>query len=119
MPNPFGAPEVTVQEVARKQQAGDNFVWLDVREVDEVAAVAIAGDQIVHTPLSRLAREQVAGLPAAAQDQAAEIIVFCHHGVRSAQVVAWLRGQGWTNAFSMAGGIDAWAHEVDPSVGTY
>ncbi len=41
------------------------------------------------------------------------------HGVRSAQVVAWLRQQGWTQAVSMAGGIDAWAREVDARVGSY
>lgn len=119
MPNPFGAPEISVRDVAVKQQAGDPFIWLDVREADELAAVAIADPLVIHIPLSRLAREQTAALPAPAQDQAAEIVVMCHHGVRSAQVVAWLRGQGYTNALSMAGGVDAWAQEVDPSIGTY
>jgi rhodanese-related sulfurtransferase len=39
--------------------------------------------------------------------------------MRSAQVVAWLRGQGWHNVWNMRGGIDAYAREVDASVGVY
>lgn len=119
MPNPYGAPEIGVRDVAAKQQAGETFVWLDVREPHEVDAVRIADEGIVYLPLSVLAERRVAALPAQAQDKDAEIVVFCHHGVRSAQVVAWLRQQGWTQAVSMEGGIDAWAREVDASVGTY
>ncbi len=119
MPNPYGAPEVTVQEVAAKQQAGENFVWLDIREPDETRAARIDGDAVTYLPMSVLAAQRLAALPAAAQDKNAELVVFCHHGVRSAQVVAWLRQQGWTQAVSMAGGIDAWAREVDASVGSY
>jgi len=53
------------------------------------------------------------------QDKNAEIVVFCHKGVRSAQVTMWLKQQGWTNVLSMAGGIDAWAKQVDPDGGMY
>lgn len=119
MSNPYGAPEISVQEVARKQQARETFVWLDVREPHEFSAASIADPNVVQVPLSVLADRQLAALPPAAQDKDAEIVVFCHHGIRSAQVVAWLRQQGWTRALNMAGGIDAWAQEVDPSVGTY
>ncbi len=119
MPNPYGAPEIGVQDVAAQQQAGVPFVWLDVREADEVSTVQIADGRVVHVPLSKLAREQLAALPAAAQDKDAAIVVYCHHGVRSAQVTVWLQQQGWTNVVSMAGGIDAWAHQVDPGVGLY
>lgn len=119
MPNPFGAPEISVQDVNRKRQAGEEFVWLDVREPHEFSAASIAAPNVVQLPLSVLADQREAALPPAAQDKNAEIVVFCHHGIRSAQVVAWLRQQGWTRAVNMAGGIDAWAQEVDPSVGTY
>lgn len=119
MPNPYGAPEITVQEVAAKQQAGDSFVWLDIREPDEVSAASIGDDAIRYLPMSVLADRRLAALPAETQDKNTEIVVFCHHGVRSAQVVAWLRQQGWTHTLSMAGGIDAWAQEIDPSVGSY
>lgn len=94
MPNPFGAPEISVQDVAAKQQAGEQFIWLDVREPDELNVAFIDDERVVDVPLSRLAREQVAALPESLQDKAAEIIVFCHHGMRSAQVTAWLQGQG-------------------------
>jgi len=47
------------------------------------------------------------------------LIVFCHHGMRSANVVNWLRGQGVVASQSMAGGIDRWSVDVDPSVARY
>jgi len=119
MPNPYGAPEVSVKQVDSKRQAGEQFVWLDVRELEEVAQVQIADERIRLLPLSELADRQLAALPDEAQDQQVEIIVFCHHGMRSAQVTAWLRQQGWQQVTSMAGGVTAWAQEIDPSIGTY
>ena len=47
------------------------------------------------------------------------LIVFCHHGVRSLNVVDWLREQGVHACQSMAGGIDAWSAVVDQSVPRY
>jgi rhodanese-related sulfurtransferase len=47
------------------------------------------------------------------------VVVFCHHGVRSLQVVNWLRDQGVANCQSMSGGIDRWSCEVDGSVPRY
>lgn len=120
MPNPYGAPEISVLDVqARLNDEPVDFVWLDVRETDEHDLARIAHDAVNYLPLSRLAEEQTAALPAAAGEKDAEIIVFCHHGMRSAQVVAWLRQQGWTNVWNMDGGIAAWAEQVDPGVGTY
>ncbi len=119
MPNPFGAPERTVQEVAQMLQDNPDFLLLDVREPHEHALVRLKDSRVQLVPLSRLAAQQTAALPPAAQSPDAAIVVLCHHGVRSAQVTAWLRQQGWTQSFSMAGGIDAWAREIDPSIGTY
>ena len=119
MANPYGAPEINVKDVETKRQAGDQFVWLDVREPDEVTAVHIDDERILLLPLSQLAQRQLDAIPAAIQEQTTEIIVFCHHGMRSAQVTAWLLQQGWSNVKSMAGGIDAWGHEVDATVGFY
>jgi rhodanese-related sulfurtransferase len=119
MPNPYGAPEISVQDVAAQQQTEAPFVLLDVRETDEIAHVQLTDPRVVVAPLSRLAREQTAALPPAAQDKDAAIVVYCHHGVRSAQVTVWLQQQGWTHVVSMAGGIDAWARRVDPSIGLY
>jgi rhodanese-related sulfurtransferase len=49
----------------------------------------------------------------------APLIVYCHHGVRSLNVVQWLREQGLEACQSLAGGIDAWSLTVDPSVPRY
>ncbi len=47
------------------------------------------------------------------------ILVYCHHGMHSAQVATWLRGQGFAQAQSVAGGIDRWAVEVEPGMVRY
>jgi adenylyltransferase/sulfurtransferase len=119
MPNPFGAPEVTVHDVKRRIDGDEIFVWLDVREPYELKSAAIRDFRVASAPVSRLAQFQSDGLPEEAQSQDAQIVVFCHHGVRSAQVTMWLRQQGWRNVYNMAGGIAAWALEIDPSVGHY
>lgn len=119
MPNPFGAPEIGVRELAQKCADDEAFIWLDVREPNEHALVHIADERMHLVPLSRIAAERLEALPEAARAEDAPIVVMCHHGVRSAQVVAWLQQQGWTNVLNLAGGIDAWAREVDPAVGFY
>jgi rhodanese-related sulfurtransferase len=119
MPNPYNAPEISVRELATKLNNKDEFVLLDVREEHELSRASLPEGSFVLLPLSVLAQQLLDALPPAAQDKNAEIIVFCHHGIRSAQVTAWLRQQGWTNVVSLAGGIDAYAQEIDPSVGSY
>jgi rhodanese-related sulfurtransferase len=52
-------------------------------------------------------------------DPNVEIVVFCHHGQRSAMVVDWLRQNGFPRAVNLAGGIDAWSCEVDRTVPRY
>lgn len=119
MPNPYGAPEISAREVNEKRQNGESFVWLDVREPWETRRVQAKDESIVVAPLDEIAQRRLDALPAEALVKDALIVVQCHHGVRSAQVAAWLRQQGWTNTFSLAGGVDAWADEVDPSIGKY
>jgi rhodanese-related sulfurtransferase len=119
MPNPYGAPEISVQDVSDKVAANAKFVWLDVREPNELSAAAINDERVVNVPMSVLAEKRTAALPEQVQDKEAEIIVFCHHGARSGQVTAWLRGQGWTNVLNMEGGIDNWARSIDGSIGRY
>ena len=119
MPNPHGAPEISVQDVSEKQKNGNSFVWLDVREPHEIPMASISDESIHLVPLSTIAQQQLEALPEVAKDPHAEIIVFCHHGGRSAQVVMWLQQQGWTNVLNMDGGIHAWAEEIDSSIGTY
>lgn len=118
MNNPYDVPEVTVEEVSQRQAQDEPFILLDVREPVEME-MAQLDHEVETAPLSALAREGEEALPETARDRDAEIVVYCHHGMRSAQVVAWLRQQGWRNVWNMAGGIDAYARRVDRSVGLY
>ena len=120
MPNPYGAPEISVQDVHAKQQNSEEFILVDVRELSELEQASLPADTFINLPLSDLRARRLDALPdALRQDTDAEVVVFCHKGLRSAQVTVFLRQQGWSNAVSMAGGIDAWAEEIDESVGKY
>lgn len=124
MPNIYGAPEISVQNLADKlmdrhtDPGSEGFILLDVRELHELPRASF-GDDAVVVPLTELAARQINALPEPVRAKDAEILVVCHHGVRSAQVTAWMLQQGWTNVLSVAGGIDAYARQVDPSVGMY
>jgi rhodanese-related sulfurtransferase len=48
-----------------------------------------------------------------------DVVVYCHHGIRSLDAAVWLRQQGVEGARSLAGGIARWAHEIDPSLPHY
>jgi rhodanese-related sulfurtransferase len=48
-----------------------------------------------------------------------DLVVLCHHGVRSALAVRWLRGQGFDRAVNLEGGIDAWARRIEPDMRRY
>ena len=118
MANPFGMPGITVQQLAEKLQAGEEFILLDVREDQELWYASIDG--AVQSALSDLSHRQLEALPEEIRNnKEAAVAVLCHNGNRSAQVTAWLRGQGWTNVFNVDGGINAYAIYVDPSVGRY
>lgn len=82
-----------------------------MREPAEHAAASIAGAILI--PM----REIPGRIPEL--DREREIVVFCHHGSRSAMVVEFLRRQGFEKAINMAGGIDAWSVDVDPEVPRY
>ena len=115
----FTVPEISVQEVAVKRANGDEFILMDVREAIELT-YANLGEGVDHVPLSDIAERRLDALPESIrQDKDAEIVVLCHHGNRSAQITGWLRQRGWTNVLNMTGGIDAYALQVDASVGRY
>jgi rhodanese-related sulfurtransferase len=85
---------------------------IDVREPWEFATASIAGS--VPMPMG--------DVPARAHqelDPEERLVVLCHHGMRSMNVTVWLRNQGFEQAQSIAGGIDAWSAEVDPTVPRY
>ena len=103
--------EITVHELKAKREAGAPFVLLDVREPEEVEFVHIAG--AVHIPMGEIPGR----LHELDPDQ--EIIVYCHHGVRSMHVVNFLLQRDFENVKNLTGGIDAWAVEVDPGMPRY
>ena len=88
---------------------------LDVREPWEFALVAIRveGLRTLHIPMNEV--------PGRLDelDAAQPVVCICHHGMRSAQVVAFLERQGFEAAYNLAGGIHAWSEQVDASVPCY
>lgn len=117
--NPYAVPQIHVQELSQKLTDGEALVLLDVREPDEFLYAKLPDEWVTRLPLSKLARDLLSGLPESIQAKGTEIVVMCHTGQRSAQVTAWLRQNGWTNVYNLAGGIEAYARLIDPSVGFY
>jgi len=116
--NVFGVPEVSVFDVAELRKTGKSLRLLDVREAMELKLANLGGD-VIWVPMSKMASERLGALPPELMNPEDQIVVFCHTGVRSAQVAAWLRSEGWNNVYSMAGGIEAYALEIDSTVGRY
>jgi rhodanese-related sulfurtransferase len=112
-------PEITVTELSEKLKSDEEFILLDIREPHELNLAKVSDSRLEVTPMSRLAREGPQALSDSAKSQDATIYVMCHHGNRSAQVTAWLAQQGWKDVFNVRGGIDAYAREIDNSVGFY
>jgi rhodanese-related sulfurtransferase len=103
--------EIAPQEVKERLARGDTFLFVDVREKWEYETSRIEGAVLI--PL----REIPEKLPALAT--AGQIVLFCHHGVRSLDAAAWLHSQGVEKVRSMSGGIERWATEIDSSVPRY
>ena len=104
--------EIDPESVQRMSQGGERFTLVDVREPWEFDAARIEGAKLM----------PVGDVPSRAHqelDPEDHIVVYCHHGVRSMNVTAWLRQQGFEKAQSMAGGIDAWSRRVDAKVPVY
>ena len=93
--------------------AGGSVTLVDCREPEERELVLI--EPSVHLPMSALPK----GLDSLESVRDSQVVVYCHHGVRSQNVAAWLTEQGFSNVCSLAGGIDAWAVEVEPGMSRY
>jgi rhodanese-related sulfurtransferase len=104
--------EITPEEVKRKLEASERFTLLDVREPWELETAQIAGAKLI--PMGDVPSRAHQEL-----DPEDHIVVVCHHGVRSMNVMVWLRQQGFEKAQSMRGGIDAWSKRVDGRVPAY
>src|SRR5476651_79164 len=104
--------EINPDEVRAKLDQSSPFTLLDVREPWEVETASIASAKPM--PMGDVPARAYQEL-----DPEEHIVVICHHGVRSLNVTAWLRQQGFEKAQSMRGGIDAWSRQVDGKVPLY
>jgi rhodanese-related sulfurtransferase len=104
-----------VQQLAAFAAATPGTLLLDVREPWEVALarIELPGVAARHVPMHELP-QRLHEL-----DPEQPVVCICHHGARSAQVVAFLERQGHGHAYNLDGGIDAWSALVDPAVPRY
>ena len=103
--------EISAVELKKRLDAGEKILLVDVREPWENAQCRIEGAVLI----------PMGSIPANLQklDSDDPVVFYCHHGMRSLDVVNWLRQQGVSSAQSLAGGIDRWSVEIDPSVSRY
>ena len=106
---PAPVKQMTVQELAERMKKGDVIV-VDIRSEAERARAALEGTMV-------LDRETMAKLEAMPKDTG--LAFLCHHGNSSQGAAEYFRRKGFTDVNNIAGGINAWALEIDPSVPTY
>jgi len=105
-----GIPQIGVEDLKRRLDAGEKLFVLDVREPHEYQICNLKGHLI---PLGELPR-RVHEL-----DSSREIVAHCRSGKRSAEAVDFLRKAGFKKILNLSGGILAWSDQVDPSVPKY
>jgi rhodanese-related sulfurtransferase len=107
------AQEITPRELAKQIANGQAIRLIDVRQPAENQLARLADSLLI--PLNEL--------PTRAAEIAIEpatlTIVYCHHGIRSQSAAEYLLRLGHVNVRSLAGGIDAWSADVDPTVPRY
>lgn len=103
---------ISVTELKTRLDRADKIRLIDVRENDEWAVAKIDKAELI--PLSRF---QQLALEKLSPDE--EIILYCHHGVRSARAKGFLNAQGYNKVLNLTGGIDAWAVQVEPTMKRY
>jgi len=105
--------EIDVRSVKALLDAETLPLLLDCREQEEYDMVCIQGTR--HIPMNEIPN-RIAELD---EFRSQQIVVHCHLGGRSLQVVQWLRSQGFDHAQNMTGGIDAWTIEIEPGLPRY
>jgi adenylyltransferase/sulfurtransferase len=103
--------EITPAELKQSLEQSDRPVLLDVREPHEYRICHLRDSRLM--PLS----DFMTHLPEL--DSAREYVVYCHHGIRSLDALEFLKGAGFLKVRHLAGGIDAWSQQVDPSMPRY
>jgi rhodanese-related sulfurtransferase len=105
--------QISPAELAEKLRSEKPPHLLDVREQEENAFVALPNSTLI--PLGELASR----IDEIENWRDKEIVVYCHHGIRSLNAIAQLRHLGFTKLQNLAGGIDRWTTDVDPKLPRY
>lgn len=105
--------EMTPRQVKAMIDAHEDFVLVDCRTPQENHLVRLANAQLI--PLQELGSR----LQELEKWREKKVVVHCHHGIRSLQMTVVLRRFGISSAWSMAGGIDLWAIDVEPTMVRY
>jgi rhodanese-related sulfurtransferase len=106
------SPEISAQQLDERRKRGEAIRLIDCREPWENELVRLEESTLIPMNDTPDRIEELRGMDG-------PLVVYCHHGVRSMQVVQWLRAQGLEDVVSLAGGIDAWSLEVDPDLPRY
>lgn len=105
--------QITAVELASQLESVEPPMLLDVREQEEHDYAALKNSKLI--PLGQIS--QRAGEISDWKEK--EVVVYCHHGIRSLHAIAQLRSMGFQNLRNLSGGIDAWSTTVDDSVRRY
>lgn len=104
--------EITVAELKKKMDAGENIELIDVRQPDEYAVAKIEGAKLIPLPEVVQRMNEI--------DNSKPIVVHCKMGGRSAKAIEFLQASGFEGDMSnLVGGIAAWSNIVDPTVPKY
>jgi len=103
--------EISALEASILRNNNEDVILLDVREDSELEICRI--ENALHIPMNEIP-ERCEALPLARP-----LVVFCHHGMRSMNVLHYLESRGFENVINMGGGIHAWATDVDSSTPRY
>ncbi len=106
----YPVKQITPQEL-QSLLAKEKPVLLDVREDWEVAQARMS--DAIHIPMGQIPARL------GELDKIQPLVVICHHGMRSQQVAQYLEKNGFADISNLAGGIDAWAEQVDTSIPRY
>ena len=107
----MAVPEFPVQELKRRLDAGEKLAVLDVREPWEVAIASLPGSITSRSGSCRRACRN--------SDRTSDLVVMCKSGGRSRRAARVPVARGFGRVANLGGGIDAWAHEIDPSLSSY
>lgn len=104
--------EFDAQQLEQYLKACDSRpLLLDVRQPWEYDVCHIAGSRLI--PMGQIPAQLDA------LDKSREIVVICHHGIRSRQAGYYLEQAGFDNVINLKGGVDAWAKVIDKTMATY